>query len=971
MKVSESPPGSNGLELTPSVQYLFAAIDARQQQRRESVRNGHQNGRPARQRFPPDELKRLVVEASEAVDDKSAANEFQETLERIVNEIKNTTEHSGAFLQKVRKSDVPDYYDVIKRPMDLGTLLKKVKQQAYRTKRAFAEDLDLIWSNCLLYNSHPAHPLRASAEALRAKSNQLLEFITDPSVTQRTLLVASMSSAALENRRAGSTRIGTPDDDGDADGESDDERRSKRALSERLLNGVNGDHRDSSASPAPSRSQTPALSRRLSRKFSQGPLGRISASPEPSEAAPTSLPFEERPAFVRTPQGMQSFLLLDAELAKLEGRLGFTPSRTSSSAVLPSSFFGPSASSSTSAPASKKGKPRLVSHIRSLNPSLLPSPSQPTLTQILETNGTPADDSTSSSAAATPAALPLPPPPQPAKRDPNEPLEAVWWDVVASSSSSSALFPPPPASSTAAAVNGINGAAGHEEEGRKDITTVPAMVAGMPRVPWVGYRATPYETAARSGVKEKGKRKKGSQKKGKGKAVDVEVGMDVDGEEVDGAVKKGKAKKRKETAEAAGEEKGLAPRMRKNCETLRRIRNIGERLARESTTSGELDPPEYLTSEDDSDFDPDLPNGIAEGDAMDVDSAPPPPKKRRRGHPSRIVAVSTTVPAKAFRCSATAPTAAKEAMRAAAGGVLGHAGFEGASAGALDVLAHLASEYMVNLGRTLRFYSDRYAAELTPQQMLTQTLSENGIPSPSALDSYVAEDIDRYGSRLSELLRKLERAREEQLDSALSSSSAAADGHAAEGVDLDEGDEHAFVTGEFAGKIGEDFFGLAELLGVETGGETAGASLVPPTWLIKGESRLESVETSGDATPLTYSPPPSHIPLFPSSIPSQIGLLQPYYSLRLSQPSLGLADDLTLTLSSSSFSSLTPAARPKSGTRHKVPANGRIGPFKGRKRPEDPTLPAAMAAALQASLGEPVKKKKKKPKADEGESGAE
>ncbi|KWU45466.1 Bromodomain-containing protein, partial [Rhodotorula sp. JG-1b] len=59
------------------------------------------------------------------------------------------------FLQKVRKADVPDYFDVIKHPMDLATLLKKVRQQSYRTKKAFADDLDLIWSNCLLYNSHP------------------------------------------------------------------------------------------------------------------------------------------------------------------------------------------------------------------------------------------------------------------------------------------------------------------------------------------------------------------------------------------------------------------------------------------------------------------------------------------------------------------------------------------------------------------------------------------------------------------------------------------------------------------------------------------------------------------------------------------------------------------------------------------------------------------------------------------------
>ena len=44
---------------------------------------------------------------------------------------------------------------VIKKPMDLGTVLKKVKGQQYKDKRSFAEDLELIWSNCLEYNSAP------------------------------------------------------------------------------------------------------------------------------------------------------------------------------------------------------------------------------------------------------------------------------------------------------------------------------------------------------------------------------------------------------------------------------------------------------------------------------------------------------------------------------------------------------------------------------------------------------------------------------------------------------------------------------------------------------------------------------------------------------------------------------------------------------------------------------------------------
>ncbi|GAA6035145.1 hypothetical protein JCM8097_006387 [Rhodosporidiobolus ruineniae] len=931
------------------MKYLFAAIDARQARPRDGQRGRTANGRSSRPRYHPDELKRLIVEASEAVDDKSAASDFQETLERIVGEIRNTTEHSGPFLQKVRKADVPDYYDVIKRPMDLATLLKKVKQQAYRSKKAFAEDLDLIWSNCLLYNSHPSHPLRNSAEILRAKSNQLLEFITDPAATQRTLYTASMSSAALDARRGSSVRIGTPDEDGDADGESDDERRSKRALSERLLNGVNGDHRDSSASPGPSRSVTPGLGRRLSRKLSQAPLERISASPEPAPP-PTELPFEERPAFVRTSEGMQTFLLLDAELSKLEGR-GFKPSSTSSSAILPASAF----SSADEAPAAGgKGKPRLVSRIRQLNPYLLPPPpAKP----ALEPNGTATPSgvdtpSASASAAPTPAALASPPPPPVSPRNPDEPLEAVWWDLVAPVPSSSALFGSSSSSSSAAASGGTatNGHAEQKEQGEKSELGPPSMVAGMPRMPWVGYRATPYETATGAkGTKgiavgvAAGKKSKG---KGKGKGRAVEPAVLAEGEGAVREPKKGR-KKRVPQKREGGEEKGLAGRMRRNCETLRRIRSVGTTLEREAA-SGELDSPD-LSSDD---FDLDLPSASTpDGDAMDVDSADPPAKKRRRL--SRSVAVATSIPRKAFRCPATAPAAAKEAMRATAGGVLGHAGFEGASTGAVDVLAQLAGEYITNLGRTLRFYSDRYGADLTPKQILTNALSENGVPTPAALESYVTEDIDRYGSRLSDLLRKLERAREEQLDTALSSAPPAET--TAEEDALFEENGLALALGEFAGKVGEDFFGLAEL-GVGEEPMAASASLVPPTWLLKGEPRPDTTGAAG-AT-LTYSPPPGFVPLIPEAIPAQIGLLQPYYTLRASLPSLSLEDDASALLHPSPATAAL-LARPKGATRHKVPPHGRI-PFKGKKRPDDPTITAAMAAAMAASSSDAVVKKKKK-----------
>ena len=72
-------------------------------------------------------------------------------LKSIVQSMKN---HSSAwpFLQPVKKSEVPNYYDVIKSPMDLKTLGDHVKGKQYSTKTSFIEDAQKIFDNCRLFN---------------------------------------------------------------------------------------------------------------------------------------------------------------------------------------------------------------------------------------------------------------------------------------------------------------------------------------------------------------------------------------------------------------------------------------------------------------------------------------------------------------------------------------------------------------------------------------------------------------------------------------------------------------------------------------------------------------------------------------------------------------------------------------------------------------------------------------------------
>ncbi len=122
------------------------------------------------------ELRQLITDVQKGRDNRE---EFSEQIDRVLSELRGYTEHSAAFLSKVSKRDAPDYYEVIKHPMDLGTMQKKVKANAYRNKKQFAHDLDLIWDNCLVYNSDPAHPLRRNVQFMRKKANHLLHYIHD------------------------------------------------------------------------------------------------------------------------------------------------------------------------------------------------------------------------------------------------------------------------------------------------------------------------------------------------------------------------------------------------------------------------------------------------------------------------------------------------------------------------------------------------------------------------------------------------------------------------------------------------------------------------------------------------------------------------------------------------------------------------------------------------------------------------
>ncbi|KAK9721801.1 Transcriptional activator spt7 [Basidiobolus ranarum] len=114
-----------------------------------------------------------------ASDEKVGQEELYECCEKIINELRNYTEHSLPFLNKVSKREAPDYFDIVKHPMDLGTMGKKLKTFQYKSKAEFTVDLNLIYANCLAYNTDPASIYRKHAYAMKKKTNLLLANVPD------------------------------------------------------------------------------------------------------------------------------------------------------------------------------------------------------------------------------------------------------------------------------------------------------------------------------------------------------------------------------------------------------------------------------------------------------------------------------------------------------------------------------------------------------------------------------------------------------------------------------------------------------------------------------------------------------------------------------------------------------------------------------------------------------------------------
>lgn len=115
--------------------------------------NGNEERRSSRRKAeasPPSNQRLSSTRRSRINDDLLLDNV---AIQKLLDDV-GKNENAWPFLRPVSRQEVPDYYKVIKQPMDLAKIKSKLNTGHYSTNSEVMKDIQLIFSNCDLYNQN-------------------------------------------------------------------------------------------------------------------------------------------------------------------------------------------------------------------------------------------------------------------------------------------------------------------------------------------------------------------------------------------------------------------------------------------------------------------------------------------------------------------------------------------------------------------------------------------------------------------------------------------------------------------------------------------------------------------------------------------------------------------------------------------------------------------------------------------------
>ena len=83
--------------------------------------------------------------------------QIYDSWEKAAKRLMNTLwKHNNAWIfhepVDAEKLGIPDYFDIVKQPMDLGTVKQRLQSNYYTSMQQFLNEVQLIFDNCILYN---------------------------------------------------------------------------------------------------------------------------------------------------------------------------------------------------------------------------------------------------------------------------------------------------------------------------------------------------------------------------------------------------------------------------------------------------------------------------------------------------------------------------------------------------------------------------------------------------------------------------------------------------------------------------------------------------------------------------------------------------------------------------------------------------------------------------------------------------
>lgn len=172
-----------------------------------------------------------IANQQQVAKNKEKLSESLKSCNEILKEL-FSKKHSGyawPFYKPVdaKMLGLHDYHDIIKKPMDLGTVKRKMDEREYKTAAEFEGDVRLIFTNCYKYNP-PDHDVVKMGRKLQDVFEMRFANIPDEPVT--TYPTAQHNNNQLNAESSGSDS----ESDSNAESEDSDESMDEESLRDKI-----------------------------------------------------------------------------------------------------------------------------------------------------------------------------------------------------------------------------------------------------------------------------------------------------------------------------------------------------------------------------------------------------------------------------------------------------------------------------------------------------------------------------------------------------------------------------------------------------------------------------------------------------------------------------------------------------------------------------------------------------------------